>query len=71
MDSNAHAKSAIRSMTCPVHHKKPTLIFSGTHIYMQTCCADFKIACLKHLIEVLLEYKANRLHVVWRASNMQ
>lgn len=71
MDLNAHAKSAIRSLTCPVHHKKPTLIISETQIYMHTCCTDFKISCLKHLIEVLQEYKANPLHVVWSAGNME
>ena len=68
MDLNAHAKSEIESMTCSIHHKNPALFISGKGIYMQACCIDFKIICLKQLITALKQHKQNSLHVAWKAE---
>ena len=68
MDLNAHAKSAIESMTCSTHHKNPALIIADGDTYIQTCCTDFKIICLRELLKVLKEFKKKQLHVAWKAD---
>ena len=68
MDLNAHAKSAIESLTCPTHQKKPMLVITDGDIFIQTCCIDFKIMCLRELLEVLNEFKKNPLHVAWKSD---
>jgi hypothetical protein len=68
MDLEAHAKSEIESMTCDIHHKSPALLITGKGMYIRTCCTDFKIECLRCLIEILNDYKENSLHVAWKAE---
>jgi hypothetical protein len=57
MDLNTHVKSVIKFMTCTIHHQPPLIAIVGERIKIECCCSDFKILCLKKMIELLVQYK--------------
>ncbi|MDB5134178.1 MAG: hypothetical protein JWP37_781 [Mucilaginibacter sp.] len=66
MDLNTHVESVIDQMTCSVHKKRPLLVTVNDRIQISSCCPDFKIICLKKMIQLLTEYKEQELSIAWK-----
>jgi hypothetical protein len=68
MDLNTHVESVIDQMTCSVHHKRPLLVIINDRIQISSCCPDFKVRCLKKMVELLTEYKEQELYLAWKKA---
>jgi hypothetical protein len=68
MDLYAHAKSVIELQLCKIHKKHPQVKFINDRIVIDCCCSEFKIICLKVLVNLLISHKNKDLTVVWKKT---
>ena len=67
MDLYAHAKSVIELQLCEIHQEKPQVKFIDERIIIDCCCSDFKVTCLKALVNLLISpHRDKNLSVVWK-----
>lgn len=65
MDLKTDARVVIESLSCPIHHQKPSLVMTDNQLELQTCCRNFKNVCLEKLMALLMQAETHTMHVVW------
>lgn len=57
MELYNYVKSVVELRVCPVHNQKPLIASNTNNIDVACCCTEFKIACLKGMVDILTDYK--------------
>lgn len=68
MDMYAYAKSVVESQVCEVHNQHPRVRVVNNDFSIDCCCRDFKIECLKTVIQILVSEKDKKLRVAWKKN---